>query len=242
MASKNHAAKKEVVAVRHVAFEDLGSFESDLSSLGYSIRYVEAYSRDLEGLDFERPELVVVLGGPIGVYEQKTYPFLRTELELLRRRIKANRPTIGICLGCQLIAEALGGKVHPGHVKEIGWGRVNLTEAGLAGPLKYLSGTSVLHWHGDTFTLPDGAQLLASTDEYPNQAFALGNHVLALQFHLEVTKAGLESWFIGHACEIGHTPGIDVEQLRIKTSQNAQTLSQAASKILTDWLRRTDSV
>ena len=235
-----NTAQREVVAIRHVHFEDLGSFEPQLISLGCRVRYVEATTEDLKAFDFQRPDVVVVLGGPIGVYEQETYPFLRLELEFLRKRIEAGRPTLGICLGCQLIAEALGGKVHPGHGKEIGWTAVRLTEAGLGSPLRHLAApeTPVLHWHGDTFTLPNSARVLASTDKYTNQAFSLGDHVLALQFHLEVTQAGLESWFIGHACEISHTPGISVAELRVKTASHAPALSDAARRIFADWLAR----
>jgi GMP synthase (glutamine-hydrolysing) len=237
--SKHHG-QKQVAAIRHVAFEDLGSFESRLAALGFSIRYVEAHSGELETFDFQRPELVVVLGGPIGVYEGETYPCLATELKLLRERADAGRPILGICLGAQLLAEALGGKVHPGQGKEIGWGPLQLTEAGLASPLKHLkqAETAVLHWHGDTFTLPAGARLLASTGQYANQAFAVGDHVLALQFHLEATPAGLEGWFIGHACEISHTPGISVAGLRQETGRHAAAIAEAAGAVLEDWLRQ----
>lgn len=228
-----------ILALRHVAFEDLDRFAPLLTERGYAIRYVEAGYDDLAGLDPLADELWIVLGGPIGVYEQDAYPFLSEELQLLRARLTAGRPTLGICLGCQLIVEALGARVYPGHGKEIGWKPLTLTAAGLDSPLAALAdGTPVLHWHGDTFDLPEGATLLASSDLYPHQAFSWGNHALALQFHLETTARGLERWFIGHAGEIAGTPGLDVPALRAATALHAATAEAKGQQCLADWLDR----
>jgi len=228
-----------LLALRHVAFEDLDSFAPLLTERGYAIRYVEAGYDDLAALDPLADDLWIVLGGPIGVYEQDAYPFLADELRLLRTRLNADRPTLGICLGCQLIAQALGGRVYPGHGKEIGWKPLTLTAAGLDSPLAALAdGTAVLHWHGDTFDLPDGATLLASSDLYPHQAFSWGNQVLALQFHLETTGRGLERWMIGHAGEIAATSGLDVPALRAATALHAATAETKGRDCLADWLDR----
>ena len=149
-------------------------------------------------------DLLVVLGGPIGAYEEELYPFLADELRVIERRLAAGRPVLGICLGSQLMARALGARVYPGTGKEIGWAPLQLTAAGRDSCLAPLGGGApVLHWHGDTFDLPKGASLLASTPRYKNQAFAWQRHGLALQCHIEATAAGLERWYIGHACEIG---------------------------------------
>jgi len=99
-------------------------------------------------------------------------------------------------------------------------------------------GATVLHWHGDTFDLPEGAELLASTDLYPNQAFAWGEHALALQFHVEVTAQGLERWFIGHACEIGQTPGLSVSTLRAETARYAAETAARGRRCFAAWLDR----
>jgi GMP synthase (glutamine-hydrolysing) len=230
---------KRVVAVQHVAFEDLGSFEPRLREHGYEVRYVDATTRELQELDPTEAELLVVLGGPIGVYEEHAYPFLRTELALLEPRLRAGLPVLGLCLGCQLLARSLGARVYPGSGKEIGWAPLQLTEAGRTSPARHLAGDEgpVLHWHGDTFDMPEGAVRLASTERYPNQAFQWGGGtVLALQFHPEVTAAGLERWFVGHAAEIAAEPGLSVPALRADTAQWAPHLEPRGRRLLDEWL------
>lgn len=230
---------KTAVAIRHVPFEDLGSFEEVLSGAGYAVRYLEAAWDDLSTLDRTPPELLVVLGGPVGANDEADYPFLRDERVLLERRLAGDRPTLGICLGAQLMVRALGARVYPAPRKEIGWSTLRLTEAGREGCLAPLAPehTPVLHWHGDTFDLPEGAERLASTDVCPNQAFRYGHAALALQFHAEVTARGLEQWFIAHACEIGGTEGIGVERLRRDTRRWCSGLEVQGRRCLEEWLR-----
>lgn len=230
---------KTALAIRHVAFEDLGSFAEPLNDFGYRLDYLEAGLTDLSAVDPLQADLLVVLGGPIGVNDQAEYPFLRDELQLLEQRLRSHRPTLGICLGSQLMAAALGAAVYPAPAKELGWGPLQLTEAGRASILRHLepSLTPVLHWHGDTFDLPDGAQRLASTAVCPNQAFAWGNAALALQFHAEVTRAGLERWFIGHALEIHTTPGVSVNALREDKARYGNTLEIQGARLIEDWLQ-----
>lgn len=113
-----------------------------------------------------------------------------------------------------------------------------LTEAGLRSPLRHLAATPVLHWHGDTFDLPEGAVRLASTGAYANQGFAAGDRLLGLQFHPEVTAAGLEHWFVGHAVEIAATPGVDVAGLRAGARRHGESLERAGRAMFADWLDR----
>jgi len=229
---------KTAVAIRHVAFEDVGSFAEPLHQRGYQIHYLEAGMDDLATIDPLQPDLLIVLGGPIGVNEQAEYPFLSDELALLEKRLQQHRPTLGVCLGSQLMAHALGAAVYPATQKELGWAPIELTEAGQQSCLRHLNPnlTPVLHWHGDTFDLPDGAQRLASTAVCTNQAFSWGKAGLALQFHPEVTPSGLERWFIGHTLEIHTTPGVSVDRLRQDTVRHGASLQQQGNQLISDWL------
>jgi GMP synthase (glutamine-hydrolysing) len=227
-----------VAAIRHLAFEDLGLFGEVLSAAGWSISYHEAGLEDLDAPILEA-DLAVVLGGPIGVYEADRYPFLTAELAALEKRLATGLPTLGICLGVQLMATALGARIYPGGRKELGWNEVRLTEAGRTSPLAHLDGRPVLHWHGDTFDLPAGANLLASTDLYENQAFSLGNHALALQFHAEADGLRIEQWLIGHTCELT-SAGIDIPALRARSQETGPALRAADMALVTDWLKQQD--
>ncbi|MDA8231026.1 MAG: glutamine amidotransferase [Magnetospirillum sp.] len=228
---------KVCVAVRHVAFEDLGLFEEALAERDFTIRQMEAGVDDLRSADPLAADLVAVLGGPIGAYEDELYPFLKDEIALIQARLDAGRPTVGFCLGAQLMARALGARVYPNPAgKEIGWGPLTLTGDGRTSPLRALDGIDVLHWHGDIFDLPQGTRRLASTDVTPNQAFSFGRTALGLQFHPEVTGRGLERWFIGHAAEISQTTGVSVPVLRESTRRCAPALERAGREMLSAWL------
>ena len=227
---------KFAVAIRHVAFEDLGAFAPVLADAGYDVRYVEAAGGLAAPALGEDADLLVILGGPIGAYEEASYPFIVDELRLVERRIAAGRPLLGICLGAQIIARGLGARVYPGPVKEIGWAPIRLSAEGSASCLRHVGEVPVLHWHGDTFDLPDGATRLAWSEHYENQAFSYGGAVMALQFHLEAEPARLERWFVGHAAEIAATPGIDVPRLRRDSRLHGPALQAAAAKVLAEWL------
>ncbi|WP_130804683.1 glutamine amidotransferase [Acinetobacter ihumii] len=225
---------KTIYAIQHLAFEDLGSLEDIFYQLGFRIRYFEAGVDDLTpALNYEG--LTVILGGPIGVYEEQDYPFLTDEIRLLKQRLADQKPTIGICLGAQLIARALGAKVYAGHQKEIGWSELDIQpiENHILQPLE---GVAVLHWHGDTFDLPEHATLLASSSVYPHQAFAIEQHVLALQFHIEVAEDMFERWLIGHTCELRQAK-LSIPQLRQENAQYAQQLEHAAYHVIKQFLK-----
>jgi GMP synthase (glutamine-hydrolysing) len=223
------------LAIRHIAFEDAGLLAPILAACGIDLIYAEAGIDLLDKEKLSQPDLLVVLGGPIGVYEINAYPFLVEEIAGLRARLDAGRPTLGICLGAQLIAAALGARVAAGPAKEIGYAPLTLTEEGRGSVIAPLEDVAVLHWHGDNLDLPPGAECLASTKSCPNQAFAIGKHVLGLQFHIETPPQALERWLIGHACELA-SAAIDPGSLRAQAAKHGALTARAGSRVLETWL------
>lgn len=236
MIEKIWSHMKKAVAIRHIAFEDLGNWEGFLSKY-YKIHYVDSTDLNAAGLKNENIDLLIVLGGPIGVYQEKEYPFINSEVALLTQRLKLDQPTLGICLGSQLMARALGAEVYPNHTKEIGWEPLKLTEKGKSSCVQYLSfeHTSMFHWHGDTFDLPNGAELLASTDHCKNQIFSWGKNGLAFQCHPEISARHLEKWWIGHAAELAFHH-LSVNDLRDQSIKLAPQLQKQALQCLESWV------
>jgi GMP synthase (glutamine-hydrolysing) len=226
---------KTVLALRHVAFEDLGSFEGVLKGRGYGIRYIDAATEDLAAVPHDMTAPLFVLGGPIAAYEEALYPFIKAELRLIEKRLAAQLPIFGICLGAQLMARALGGRVYPAAAKELGWAPIALSEAGAQSVVRPLGSGPVLHWHGDTFDLPSGATRLASTAICGNQAFSFGSNALALQFHIEAEAKGLERWYVGHTMELA-AAGIAVPALRAQSHEFAPAAALRGTACLTAWL------
>lgn len=225
---------KTLLAVRHVPFEDLGSFAPVLAKAGYSIRYADAPTADFTALGKQHWDLLAVMGGPIGVNDGADYPFIAPELKLVEARLKAGLPLLGVCLGSQFIAKALGSEVRRNAKVELGWKPLTLTEAGRHSALQHLTGP-VLHWHGEIFDLPQGALSLCSTDLTPHQGFSWGR-ALAMQFHPEVTAAGLEQWYVGNVGDI-RGAGTTTTELRRDAQVHAGTLEAQGAAVLADWLK-----
>jgi len=187
--------KKTVLVFRHVPHEGVGELAGAFRRARLPLRYVDAWKRGALPPPKDVAALVV-MGGPMGVYEKNKYPFLKKEVAYLRRFLKTGKPVLGICLGSQLLAHALGRRVYPNKAKEIGWYTVRLTPAGRRNPFlkKAPAAPWVFQWHGDTFDLPRGAQLLATSSLCRRQAFRWRDNVYGLQFHPEVTPAMVREW------------------------------------------------
>lgn len=226
---------KQCVAVRHVAFEDLGLLGPLVSARGYDVRYHDAGIEPFAADTFVEADLVIVLGGPIGVYEADTYPFISAEIAAVDARLRSGKPILGICLGAQMMAAAQGARVAPGLVKEIGYAPLTLTEAGKRSVLSPLGSAPVLHWHGDNCALPADCQCLASTAHCPVQAFARTPAQLALQFHLETEPQRFESWLVGHTVELGKA-GLDPRTLREQARTLGPSLREVGRGVLAAWL------
>ena len=222
---------RHLLALRHVAFEDLGAFEAPLAAAGYGTRYHDVPQAGLSGLDPLGPDLLAVLGGPIGACDEALYPFVAEEIAFIGARLAARRPTLGICLGAQMMALALGSKVYPGRGKEIGFAPLGAASGLMAG----YEGVPVLHWHGDVFDLPAGAERLASTALCENQAFRLGNFALAFQCHPEARPEGFESWLVGHAAELAGA-GISPQALRHQMAEYGPASAARGQAMIARWL------
>jgi GMP synthase (glutamine-hydrolysing) len=225
---------KSLIAIRHVHFEDLGILESLLLQRGFSIRYLEAGVDDLLQINTLNPDLLVVLGGPIGAYEANIYPFLNDELAVVKHRLQQKNPILGICLGAQLMAYSLGASVQYMGVKEIGFAPLTFDQDNKTGILSALT-VPVLHWHGDFFEVPDGGKLLASSAICQQQAFSLGTYALGLQFHLEANPQRIEQWLIGHASELASAK-INIQQIRDDAAQYGDVLKKQGQQVIGTWL------
>lgn len=224
---------KTALVLRHSPEESLDNLAAPLRDLGYRAK-IHAAGQD--GLaEHDSADLVLVLGGGMGVHEEEHYPFLSIEIDFLKRRIQAGGRTVGICLGSQLLAAALGARVLPGARNDIAWRPVELSPEGLESPLAAFNRLPVLHWHSDSFQLPQDAVSLASGGDFPQQAFAFGEHVLALQFHPEVSAGEFAGWLDRHAAEV-QAAGLDPVRLQADADQHGDALAAASRAFLEDWL------
>ena len=206
-----------------------------LRQRGIDITVVDATATDVSAIDATGPDLVVVLGGHEAAYELDKYPYLRNELRLIRARIDAQLPLIGICLGAQLMAGSLGARNYRGQRPDYGYRELRLTPAGESSPVRHTRGVPMLQWHGDHFDLPDGARLLASSEAYPNEAFAIGDFALGVQFHPEVTDAMHDDWTQDTQSSLARE-GITVEQWRALRDRYNPAMQDVSARMFSEWL------
>jgi len=231
---------KHLLVFQHDPLEDLGIFAQVLEKHDLGFCPIRFYEGGMPTEPWEDVAALVILGGPMSVHDEERYPFLKVEKAIIRTAIKEGIPTLGICLGAQLIAAATGADVYQGNIKEIGWFPVSVTPDGQIDPLLgYLPAKpTVFQWHGDSFDLPKGAQRLASSLYYHNQAFRIGKHIYGLQFHLEVTPAMIERWMDFYWKQLAQIPYISPDKIEADTNSYAQTLKYYGERFFSEFIQR----
>lgn len=206
--------------LQHVHFEGLGSIHSWAEKKGHNLMATRLWRED----SFPAPENVkflIVMGGPMGVYDDKTFPWLTEEKRFLASLVDSGCALLGICLGAQLLASVLGARVHRSREKEIGWFPVTSTATQDSPFCSVFPGEAeVFHWHGDTFDIPPGGTRLCSSKACRNQAFVVGDRILGLQFHLEMTQPGLSAIIDNCRDELVDAPWIQGEEEMVGQGQH----------------------
>jgi GMP synthase-like glutamine amidotransferase len=218
---------------QHVPYEGIGNIEPWLIAKGYEITSTRFYKAD-QLPDYKKVDLLIVMGGPMSVNHEGNFPWLAAEKEFIRNCIGAEKPVLGICLGSQLIANAMGARVYRNPEKEIGWFPVQGIGHSDSSIFRFPYAFEVFHWHGDTFDLPEGAIQLASSEATKNQAFQLGKSVIGIQFHPETTPALLNEMLSHGRQELVKSGYVQSEQeiLAIRPQQY-QVISSLMGEVLT---------
>lgn len=227
---------KKGLIIRHTPYEGIAGFRAPVEAAGYALDRIDVTDPDFSQVNFNTPDLLILMGGPMGVYEREANPWIDCEVDRLASRISLGLPTLGVCLGAQMIAQAMGAKVYAGPVREVGFAPVTLNEAGAASPLRHVEAVPVLHWHGDTFPLPEGVELLASTEGCAHQAFRRGPELLALQFHAEMGEdPRFEEWLDGSDDYVAGA-GTSVPALREAHDRHGPGAVAAGRAMIAEWL------
>lgn len=217
--------------LQHVPFEDIGSIESwlhkNLAAYKYTRFYESPVLPEIDAID-----LLIIMGGPMSVNDETILPWLKPEKQFIRKVIERGIPTLGICLGAQLIASALGAKVYNNREKEIGWFEVQATSP-VENVFKFPDKMTAFHWHGETFDLPDGAIHLVKSAACEHQAFQIGHHVIGLQFHLESTPASVDAMIHNCRNELVEAQFIQTEnELRAMLEKTCQGMNRVMNDVL----------
>ena len=227
-------AQKTALIIRHVPYEGVAGYRAPIEAAGYAVDRVDVLASDFSSCDLRDPDLLIMMGGPMGVYEQAEHPWIACQLRRLAQRLEAGRPTLGVCFGSQMMAAALGAEVYKGPTMEIGFHPVRVHAAD--SPLRHIAEVPMLHWHGDTFTLPDDVELLASTPAYPHQAFRRGANILALQFHGEMgLDPRFEAW-LAQGEEAMAKAGVTESDLRVAHDGLGPRAVAAGQAMIAEWL------
>ncbi|MBI2412988.1 MAG: gamma-glutamyl-gamma-aminobutyrate hydrolase family protein [Deltaproteobacteria bacterium] len=229
----------KILVVEHVPHEGLGIIGQALS--GFDLEYMRVYETGEAEASPEGYSALIVMGGPMGVYESDIYPFINGEINLIKEAIKTDVPVLGVCLGSQLLAASAGARVYKGKKKEIGWYNVSLTEEGSSDRL-FLGlpdELPVFQWHGDTFDVPVNGVNLASSDLFPHQAIKVGKMAYGFQFHFEVTAKMVGEWIEINEGEL-KAAKIDPEKIIKETPENIEGLHRFGRAIVQRFARLID--
>lgn len=220
-------------SLQHVPFEDIGSMAQDFQVRGFRLNTTHWYLGD-EAPDLTSFDALIVMGGPMGIYDEDQYPWLADEKMLIKNAIAAGKIVLGICLGAQLIADVLGGKVTRNPHKEIGWFPLQIIPAAAAHPIAKILAKypEVFHWHGDTFAIPDGAVWLASSEACAHQAFSYKDRVLGFQFHLETTPASAQALITHCAADIDGSVYTQTAENILANPQKFAPINRAMSEVI----------
>jgi GMP synthase (glutamine-hydrolysing) len=227
---------KHALVIRHVVHEGVAGYRAPIEAAGYEIRRIAACQTDFATVDLVSPDLLVVMGGPMGVYETAAHPWIADEIAAIAARLEADRPTLGVCLGSQMMAAALGASVYAGPRREVGFAPIALNAAGRGSPLRHFADVAMLHWHGDTFDLPEGTELLASTQAFANQAFRRGDRLLALQFHAEMGEDPRFAEWVAEGQDYIRGAGVDVATLEGDHDRLGPSAVRAGERAIGEWL------
>ncbi len=238
--SKEVKTPRKVLILQNVGTEGPGTIVRALREAGIHWDLVKAYAGEFIPSSLDGYSALIVLGGPMGAYEDDKFPYLLKEIRLIESVLREGYPMLGICLGSQLIAKAAGARVYKGSTKEIGWYKVSLTEEGVRDGLTATlpHDQMVFQWHGDSFDLPTGGTLLATSKDYPNQLVRLGRSAYAMQFHLEVTEEMVRQWLEVGAAEVKEFGGAQLATSIIKdTEKYIGELTRLGSQVFSRFLR-----
>ena len=222
--------------LQHVSYESPANIEAYFRRGGHQIRGTHLYRGErLPSVD--DLDCLVVMGGPMGIYDHKAYPWLVAEKEFIKACIKANKKVVGICLGAQLIADALGAHVYPSPYKEIGWLPIQKVQQN---DLEEDNSMVVFHWHGDTFDLPEKAELMYISESGINQVYKVGLDILALQCHLEMKQSGVEALLEAGSDELIEGPYIQNKSMILENTQYYEGNERKLNQLLDEFLESVD--
>jgi GMP synthase (glutamine-hydrolysing) len=236
-------ARPKILVFQHVPYEPLGTLDPLLKEAGFRIRYVN-FGREPESRpSLDGYEALIILGGPMNSDQIESHPNLITEVGIIREAVERQLSVLGICLGAQLLAKALGGSVFRNKTREIGWYDVELTDAGSSDAVLSEFGTvqEVFQWHEDGIQLPPGAVHLASSGASNVQAFRHGEHVYGFQFHLEVNQSLIERWLTVPANQgtLREEAGrVDPDEVRRQSVESANALEALSRTTFSRWIDR----